>query len=188
MILAALIAHLGSAAALFIVLSAELRPALLRAPQPAHALALEPGLRWLLAAFALMPRLTALPMVVVARGRANGAARRWLGAGFAVLAAESVVRAIAALAASRTMTVAMWVERLRPPAHVVSATATLALAGCCWALARAEARAVERGSADGPDVWDIQDAGAIMWWTAALSIGVAHVVAPLAVAFVLRLG
>ncbi len=186
MIAAALFAHAGAAAALLIVLSAQLRPALLAAPQPAHALSLESGLRWLLVAYAVTPRLTALPMAMIAWRSARRS--RWFGAGAAVLAAESVMRAAAAIAAPQQMTPALWVARLRPPAHVVSAIVTLTLAGYCWAKALAEARATARGSAEGADVWDVQGAALTMWWMLALSFGIARVVAPLAVAFVLRLG
>jgi hypothetical protein len=185
MMVAAIFAHAGSAVALLIILSAELRPALLAAPQPAHALALEPGLRCLLFACAVTPRLTALPMAVVARRARHS---RWFGAGAAVLAAESVLRASTALVTSRPMTPVLWVARLRPPAHVMSATVALALAGYCWAKALADAMAAKRGSADGPDVWNIQEAATSIVWTLALSLGITHVLAPLAVAFVLRLG
>jgi len=190
----ALIAHLGSALALMITLSATLQPALLSTPNPAHTLALEPGLRHLLVVYAATPRLSALPMAVRAWqragrvGRAHAGFRQWFGAGFAALAAESVVRAFAAIGAHAPMMPASWVARLRPPLPTVSATLTLWAAGTCWALALGEAKAVVRGGADGPDLWDRRDAAAIMWWTGAAAVAVARLVAPLAVAFVLRLG
>ena len=193
MIWLALIAHLGSAAAMMITLSATLQPALLSAPSPAHTLALEPGLRHLLVVYAATPRLSALPMAVLAWrragriGRAHAGFRQWFGAGFAALAAESVVRAVAALGAHAPMMPASWVARLRPPLPAVSATLTLWAAGTCWALALGEAKAVVRGGADGADLWDRRDAAAIIWWTGAAAVVLARLVAPLAVAFVLRL-
>jgi hypothetical protein len=166
----AFVAHAGSGFALLVTLSGQLRPALLATAHPGHTLALEPGLRMLLIAYASTPRLTAIPMAAIAWqragrvGREHTEFRRWFGAGCVVLAAESVVRAAAALAVSPQMTPALWVVRLRPPFPVVSAAVTMIVAGVCWALALGEATAARRGSADGPDVW------------------------PLAVAFVLRLG
>jgi hypothetical protein len=190
----ALVAHAGSGLALLVTLSAQLQPALLATAHPGHTLALEPGLRMLLIAYASTPRLTAIPMAAVAwqragrLGRERMEFRRWFGAGFVVLAAESVVRAAAALAMSPHVTPALWVGRLRPPFPLVSAAVTMIVAGVCWALALGEAKAARRGSADGPDVWDTQDATTAMWWTGAIAIAASHLVAPLAVAFVLRLG
>jgi len=83
---------------------------------------------------------------------------------------------------------ATWASRLRPPLPIVSATLTMVAAGVCWALALGEAKAATRGSADGPDLWDRRDAAAIIWWTGAIAVIVTRVLAPLAVAFVLRLG
>jgi len=189
----AVIAHVGSGAALLIALSAELQPALLATAHPGHTLTLEPGLRHLMIAYATTPRLTAVPMAAVAwqragrMGRQHAEFRRWFGAGFVVLAAESVVRALVALG-HHAMTPATWVARLRPPFPIVSAAITIIVAGVCWALALREARAAARGSADGPDVWDTQEAAAAMWWTGAIAVVVTRLVAPLAVAFVLRLG
>jgi hypothetical protein len=194
----AAVAHVGSAAALLIILSAALQPALLATPHPAHALALEAGLRHLLVACASTPRLTALPMAALAWVRAGPSGRRapefrrWFSAGFVPLGAESAVRATVALAASRAMMPAMtptqWVACLWPPLHVVSAALTLLVAGTCWAYALGAAYASRRGSAAGPDIWDRRAAAATIWWTALLSVGAARMVAPLAVAFVLRLG
>jgi hypothetical protein len=190
----ALVAHAGSGFALLVTLSAQLRPALRATAHPGHTLALEPGLRMLLIAYASTPRLTAIPMAAVAWQRAGRAGRqrsefrRWFGAGFVVLAAESVLRAWAALGVHDAMTPATWVARLRPPLPIVSAAVTMIVAGVCWALALRDARAAQRGSADGPDVWDTQDAAAAMCWTGAIAIAASHLVAPLAVAFVLRLG
>jgi hypothetical protein len=92
------------------------------------------------------------------KGRAHAEFRRWFGFGFAALAADSVVR---------------------PPFPMLSATLTMAVAGCCWALALGAAKAAARGAGDGPDLWDRRDAAAVVWWTAALSV---------AVALLLRLG
>jgi hypothetical protein len=189
----AVIAHVGSSAALLITLSAELQPALLATAHPGHTLALEPGLRHLMIAYATTPRLSAIPMAAVAWqragrvGREHAGFRRWFSAGFVALAAESAVRALVALGHD-AMTPATWVAKLRPPFPVVSATITILVAGVCWALALGEARAARRGSADGPDVWDTQDAAVAMWWTGAIAVVASHLVAPLAVAFVLRLG
>jgi len=189
----ALCAHVGSALALLMTLSAQLRPALLGTASPAHTLALEPGLRHLLIAYAVTPRLTALPMAVLAwlragqLGRANAGFRRWFNVGFVVLASESVVRALVALGVREAITPAAWAARLRPPLPIVSATLTLVGAGVCWALALGEAKAAERGSADGPDLWDRRDAAAIIWWTGAIAVIVTRALAPIAVAFVLRL-
>jgi hypothetical protein len=194
LVAAATIAHIGSAAALLITLSATLQPALLATLHPTHALVLEPGLRLLLVAYAITPRLTALPMAALAWHRARRLGRAspkfglWYSAGFVPLGAESVIRATAALAASRTMTPAQWVARLSPPLHVVSATMTLLAAGTCWAYALGAAHAARRGSADGPDLWDRRAAATTMWWTGVLSVGAARIIAPFAVAFVLRLG
>ena len=192
MIWVALVAHAGSAAALLIMLSATLQPVLLDTAHPAHTLALEPGLRHLLFVYAATPRLSAFPMAGLAWrragpvGRAHRGFRRWFGAGVAALAAVSVVRALAAVVRPDVTTPAMWAARLRPPFPAVSATLTLLAAGSCWALALGEALACARGSADGPDVWDRRDAAVIMWMTAGISVAVARILAPLAVAFVLR--
>ena len=166
LILAALIAHLGAGVALLITFSAGLHPGL-----------------WRLAlVYAATPRLSALPMAAVAwqragrAGRAHAGFRQWFSTGFAALAAESAVHAWVAI------------EGSGPPLPAVSATLTMATAGCCWAFALGEAKAASRGSADGPDLWDRRDAAATMWWTAGISIAVARLIAPLAVAFVLRLG
>jgi hypothetical protein len=190
----ALVAHAGSGFALLVTLSAQLQPALLATAHPGHTLALEPGLRMLLIAYASTPRLTAIPMAAVAWQRAGRAGRersefrRGFGAGCVVLAAESVLRAWAALGTHHAMTPATWAARLRPPLPIVSAAGTMIVAGVCWALALGDATAAQRGSADGPDVWDTQDAAAAMCWTGAIAIAASHLVAPLAVAFVLRLG
>jgi hypothetical protein len=100
-----LAAHISAASIIFMTVAPELPRSLLRAGDPAHALAMHSALERVLLASVFLPPLAPTLLllstcVVLRHARSNPNTRRWIALGFIPLAIERVAQATSVLATS----------------------------------------------------------------------------------------